>query len=173
MKRLISLKLVLILLLSSVSPFISISPAQAQNSNQSTCENGECVDGMIDRLQDLGAIYQRECLPSEDMRRDLEEYYKQNGLSEKCWKLITEINHLENQLQRHQTRLEERLGCQGGNCNFSFQDQSLGGQLSALTKVEQNLSCTEPKKKGDQSKMSSGDELCSGLLSARHRWVCR
>src|SRR5690606_11386781 len=106
----------------------------------------ECIEGILDRLEDLSSLYQKQCLPSEGLKRDLASYHEENGLTEKCWKLITEINHLESELTKHQARLEERLGCQGGNCNLPNQQESLNSQLTALTKVEQQLSCTIPKK---------------------------
>lgn len=162
MKKLISLKLALILLLSSLSSLAPVSTALAQK--QSTCENGECIEGILDRLEDLGAIYQRECLPSEGLKRDLASYHEENGLTEKCWKLITEINYLENELTKHQNRLEERLGCQGGNCNLPNQGDSLNSQLTALTKVEQQMSCTIPKKQ--QIKRQCPSDMNCVLLSS-------
>lgn len=145
MKQLIALKLSLLLLLSSLSSLGPVSLAYA--GNQSTCENGECIEKIVDRLEDLGSLYQKQCLPKEGVKHSsLEAYHEENGLSEECWKLITEINHLETELQKHQTRLEERLGCQTGDCKLPNQEDSLNSQITALTKVEQNLSCTEPKK---------------------------
>lgn len=143
MKQLISLKLALVLLLSSLS---SLGPVSVAFAKTSTCENGECIERMIDKLEDLGTVYSRECLPSQGSKTSLKSYHEENGLTEQCWKLITEINHLESELQKHQGKLEERLGCQGGDCKLANPEDSLNSQLTELTKVEQNLSCTIPKK---------------------------
>ena len=143
MRQIISLKLALVLLLSSLS---SLGPVSIAYAVTSTCENGECIDKLIDTLEDLGTVYSRECLPSQGSKTSLKSYHEENGLTERCWKLITEINHLESELQRHQGKLEERLGCQGGDCKLANQDDNLNSQLTELTKVEQNLSCTIPKK---------------------------
>lgn len=152
MKKLISFKLALVLLLSSLSSLGPISIAAAATSS---CENGECIEKLIDKLEDLGSVYSRECLPSQGSKTPLKTYHEENGLTEQCWKLVTEINHLESQLQSHQTKLEERLGCQGGDCKLANPGESLNAQISELTKVEQNLSCTIPKKQAIKAQCPS------------------
>lgn len=143
MKKLISLKLALVFFLSAVSSLGPITTAYAQASS---CENGECIDNLIDKLEDLGAVYSKQCLPSQGSKANLEKYHLENGITENCWKIITEINHLEAELQKHQTALEQRLGCETGDCKLPNASSSINTQLTALTKVEQNLACTEPKK---------------------------
>ena len=143
MKKLVSLKLALVFFLSAVSSLGQVSVAYAQSS---TCENGECVERLIDKLEDLGAVYSKQCLPSQGAKANLDKYHLENGITEECWKIITEINHLESELQKHQNALEQRLGCESGDCKLPNAGQSLNSQLTALTKVEENLSCTEPKK---------------------------
>jgi hypothetical protein len=152
MKKLISLKLALVLLLSSLT---SLGPISIATAATSSCENGECIDKLIDKLEDLGTVYSQECLPSQGSKTSLKSYHEENGLTEQCWKLITEINHLEAQLQKHQTKLEERLGCQGGDCKLANSEESLNSQISELTKVEQNLSCTIPKKQAIKAQCPS------------------
>ncbi len=143
MKQLISLKLALVLLLSSLS---SLGPVSVAYAATSSCENGECIERLIDKLEDLSTVYSLECLPPKSSKINLKTYHEDNGLTESCWKLVTEINHLESELQKHQGRLEERLGCQGGDCKLANPGESLSSQISELTKVEENLSCTAPKK---------------------------
>lgn len=161
MKRLLALKLAVILFLSSVGAMGPVSTAEASDS----CQNGECVDKLIDKLESLGSLYKKQCLPSEGMKTDLKTYHEENGLSEACWKLITEINHLEKSLQKQQTLLEQKLGCESGECKISSGEQTLNSQLTALTKVEQNLSCTEPKKKAIKNKCPQ-DMGCALVSSA-------
>jgi hypothetical protein len=145
MKKLIACKLAFVFLLGSLTSLGPISVSWAQS--QSSCENGECIEKLIDRLENLGEVFKKQCLPSEGLKsNDLKSHFEENGLSEQCWKLITEINHLEAELQKHETRLNEKLGCETGECKQPHSDDSLNSQLTTLTRVEQNLSCTEPKK---------------------------
>lgn len=143
MKKLISLKLAFVFFLTALS---SLGPVSIAYANSSSCENGECIEKMIDKLEDLGAVYSKQCLPSQGSKANLEKYHLENGITEECWKIITEINHLESELQKHQTVLEQKLGCESGDCKLPNAESSINSQLTALTKVEQNLSCTEPKK---------------------------
>lgn len=133
MKTLVGLKLALILLLSSLSSWGPISVSWAKTS---TCENGECIEKLIDRLEDVGALYKKSCLPTK----------VDNGLTEECWKYITEINHLEKELAKQQTLLEQRLGCETGDCKHPGQELSLNFQAKKLAASEESLSCSEPKK---------------------------
>lgn len=162
MKQLLAFKLALIIFLSSVSLLGPVSVALAADN----CQNGECIDKLIDKLEDLGTLYKKQCLPSEGMKSpDLKTYYEEHGLSESCWKLITEINHLETKLQKHQTLLEQRLGCESGECKIANEPTTLNAQLTALNKVEQNLSCTEPKKKAIKNQCPQ-DMNCALISSA-------
>lgn len=157
MKRSFSLFLAMIFLTSGL-----ILPAYAAKS--SSCENGECVPRLIDRLEDLGKIYKRECLPKNIRNNQVEGHMKKYGLSEQCWKYLTEVNHLEKEILKHQNRLEARLGCEGKNCKLSSPGESLNAQLSQISKVEKKLSCTEPKKR--QIRQSCGSDMNCVLISS-------
>ena len=158
MKKILALKLAFVFILGSLTSLGPISISWAQS--QSTCENGECIEKLIDRLENLGDLFKKQCLPSEGLKStDLKSHFEENGLSEQCWKLITEINHLEAELQKHETRLNEKLGCETGECKQPHSDESLNSQLTTLTKVEQNLSCTEPKKQAIKNQCPS-DMAC-------------
>lgn len=157
MKRFISFHLALILFITSLSGFAQTKKTEVRTS---TCENGECIPGLIDKLEDLGKVYTETCLPSEGRRpADLQSYYQENGLTEECWKYITEINHLEAELQKHQSRLESRLGCESGECKLPNQNESLNKQIQELSKSQAALSCTEPKKKAIKNQCGS-DMTC-------------
>lgn len=163
MYKLIALKLVFILFTSTLSGIFSTKDAHAKG--QSTCENGECIEGLVNKLEQLTSLFQKECLPSGGVKSSgIEKYYEENGLSESCWKIITEINHLEDQLQKYQTQLQTKLGCESGDCKLPRQEESLNSQLTAITKVEQALSCTEPKKK--EIKNQCGSDLNCVLMSS-------
>ena len=93
MKKLLTLKLSFLMLLSSLIVPAPMTSAHAMNT--AACENGECVQKLIDHLEELGEIYQKECLPKEGFKTsELKKYYEDKGVSESCWKLITEINYL-------------------------------------------------------------------------------
>jgi hypothetical protein len=165
MKRLISLHLAFILLLSSLMPVGGSGVALASSKKQSTCEDGECIPGLVARLEDLTKLYKNQCLPKDVKSSEYAKYHKENGLTEECWKFITEIGHLEKQLEAHKTRLEARLGCESGDCKLPDSGNSLNAQLNQLTKVEQKLSCTEPKKQ-EIRKNCAGDMGCVLISSA-------
>lgn len=152
MKKIIGFKLAFILLVSSLSSLGNVSVAYAQASS---CEDGSCVAELIDKLEDLGTVYTRQCLPSEGSKTNLKSYHEENGLTEECWKLITEITHLEAQLLKHQNELEHRVGCQNGDCKLEDQEEDLTSQIKALSKVEkieENLTCSIPKKEEIKNK---------------------
>jgi hypothetical protein len=160
MKKFISLQLIFILILSSLNhTWASTPPAD--------CENGECVEELITKLERINSLYKSQCLPKKDMSpSEIKSYHEKNGVTENCWKLITDINRLEKQLSTLQTQLETRLGCEGGACQDpNASSQSLNAQLSQLQSIEQNLSCNETKKA--QVKASCGQDLkCSLYASA-------
>lgn len=165
MKKLLAFKLAFLLLFSSLASLGPVSVAFAQ-ANQSTCENGECIEKLIDRLENLNSAYIKQCLPSEGIQpSDLESYYAENGLTEECWKMITEINELESQLQKHQARLEEKLGCQNGDCKQPNNENSISSQIAQLTKVEENLACTIPKQEAIKAQCPA-DTACLVVSTA-------
>lgn len=166
MKKLIAFKLAFVFFLSSLSSLAPVSTVSAAASGDK-CENGQCIDKLVDKLEDLGALYKRQCLPKGELKGSaLKKYHEENGLTEECWKLITEINHLESELLKHQSLLEERLGCNSGDCKLNNSHDSLNAQLSELNKVEQQLSCTEPKKQAikKQCPQDMGCVLVSSAL---------
>lgn len=154
MRKIISLLLVFSFLIPSF-------PALASKKKTSHCENGECIPGLVDRLEDLNTLYGKQCLPKGIKESDIEKYHLENGLSEECWKIVTEVKHLEEQLLAHQNRLESRLGCEGGKCSAG--NETINAQLADLNKVQSELACTEPKKK--QVRASCGSDMTCVLMS--------
>lgn len=152
MKNIISIKLVFVLLISSLSSWAPMVEAAAKKAS---CENGECIPKLIDRLEDVGALYKKQCLPKGIKNDQIEKYHLDNGITEECWKFITEINHLETELLAHQNKLESRLGCESGDCKMSPTGDSLNAQINQFSKVEDSLSCTEPKKQAIRNQCPS------------------
>lgn len=139
MKKTLNFFLALILLSSSLSPI------KAFAATEETCDNGECVPGYIDRLEDLNSLFMSKCLPKGMALNKIESHIKHNGVTEICWKYITEINYLEGLIQEQQSKLELKLGCEGSDCKMPSSTESINGQLQTLKKVEVHL-CTETKK---------------------------
>jgi hypothetical protein len=160
MRLLFSLFLIYILLLGD----FSFAFAQAKNALTSSCENGECVPKLVEKLEDLTKAYRRQCLPPSIKESDITRYHEEHGLTEECWKFITEVNHLETDLQKHQARLEARIGCEGNDCK-SPQSGDLTKQINELARVESSLSCTE-QKKSEIKKNCAGDLACILAASA-------
>ncbi len=153
MKKFIAFKLSILFILSSLASLGPVTLALAE-ALQPSCENGECVEKIIDRLEALGELYQKQCLPSEGPKADLKNHFEANGITEDCWKLITEIKHLEGELQKHQTDLETQLGCESASCKLS----------DSLNSRPTELSCTEPKKQ--EIKKKCNDDLSCVLTAS-------
>ena len=162
MKNIISIKLALVFLITSLSSWAPMVEAAAKKPS---CENGECIPKLIDKLEDVGALYKKQCLPKGIKHENIEKHHMENGISEECWKFITEINHLEAELLAHQNRLESRLGCESGNCKLNPVGDSLNHQIYELAKVENTNSCTEPKKQAIRNQCPS-DMTCVMVSSA-------
>ncbi len=152
MKKIIALHLSLILLFTSIQGAFAATPP-------SNCENGECAQEMIRKLESLNSLFQSTCLPKKGMTdTEIKSHFEKYGVTEACWKMITEIKHLEDQLQGVKSQLEARLGCEGGLCKDPNSGQeSLNSQLLEMQKVEKKLSCTEEKKSAVKS--SCGNDL--------------
>lgn len=162
MKSLINLHIIFVFVISALS---SWAPIVLASTNSSTCENGECIPKLVDRLEDLNKLYKAQCLPKNIKHVDIPKYHESNPLTEDCWKFITEISHLEEELLKHQNRLEARLGCEGSGCRLPNPTESLNAQLADLEKVEEELSCT-PEKKEAVKKQTPRDMACLTLASA-------
>lgn len=160
MRNIISIKLALIMLITSLS---SWAPMVEAATKKTSCENGECIPKLIDKLEDVGALYKKQCLPKGIKHENIEKHHMDNGISEQCWKYITEIKHLEDELLAHQNKLESRLGCENGECKAP--GDSLNSQLGQLSKVQNNLSCNETKKAQIRNQCPS-DMNCVMISSA-------
>lgn len=161
MRKLISFKLILILLCTSLSSLIPVVQAATKGS---TCENGECVEKLIDKLENLGKLYRAQCLPKNIKQSNISKYQEKNGITEECWKILTEIKHHEEELAKHKDRLETRLGCESGECKMPKASMSLNSQLNDLSKVGEQFSCNEAKKK--QIKNSCTSDLSCIMISS-------
>ena len=139
MKRILSLKLAFILLLASLSPLSVLA-------QESSCENGECIEGIVHKIQDLSAVYKQQCMPkNESSEKELKEFYESHGIKESCVRIMREINALDAEVQKHQIRLESHLGCENGECKIpGSPSDDLSSQVSKITK---DLTCSEEKKK--------------------------
>lgn len=160
MKEKLSLFIAFILLLTSLSPLGAV----AQSSG---CENGECVAELVHKLEDLGTLYRTQCLPKKDLdEKEILQYHQKNGITEQCWKYMTEISHLESKLQQLQSKLESRLGCENGACKGPDSPaDDINSQLNELGKVEKTISCNETKKQ--EIKNNCGSDLkCAMMASA-------
>lgn len=116
-------------------------------ADSSNCKHGECVSSLINNLEDLGNLYKDQCLPKKSMSdSELTSYHEKQGISEECWKLMTEINHLEDELRKQNANLEaESLTCDDTSSDVE------------LNKLEKELSCNEQKK--SEIKSQCGEEL--------------
>lgn len=141
MKQLFSLLLISSLLLPSF-------PVQAAASKSS-------AEKIIAELEDLGSVYEKKCLPKDKSEAAIKKHHEKNGLSEDCWKMITRINHLEDQLQKKKAELEQKSSCENGNCKP--QNGNVTSQISDLSKVNKAPMCTAERKQ--EIKNTCSDEM--------------
>lgn len=141
MKKLLSLLIISSLLLPSY-------PVLAETAKSSP-------EKIIAELEDLGSVYEKKCLPKDKSEASIKKHHEKNGLSEECWKMITRINHLEDQLQKVKAELEQKSSCENGNCKQK--DGTLTSQISDLSKVNQAPMCTAERKQ--EIKNTCNDEL--------------
>lgn len=150
-------------LLSSLILFFLFSSSLM--ASQEECKNGECVENILTTLENLGKVYEETCLPSEAVS-DLEKYYLENGLTEECWKYLSEINHLEKELSDHRSRLKVNLSCGSGTCKMAgLPEENIPGQLTKLAIKETELTCSSNQKKEIKDNCKS-DMTCVLAASA-------
>lgn len=159
MNKFIGLYLSLLLLVSAIAPF-----ASAARGTSSSCENGECLEEVVDRLEDLGALYQEQCLPKNIQEKDIESFITKNGLTEECWKILSEINELDDELQK-QNQEQEVATCSGGHCQSIAPSKGINPQINQLSQVQEKLSCTQ-EAKDKISSTCSKDMKCVLISSA-------
>lgn len=125
------------------------------------CENGECVGTIVEKLEDLNTFYQKECIPENAKLLDLQKFHEENGLSEKCWKIMTEIVHLENLLLKHKSRIEQVTCQESANCKLQTNQSNLKDD-----EFQNNIKsqCTETEKKLIKSQCPQ--ELSCTILSS-------
>lgn len=114
------------------------------------------VPSLINKLQSLSELYQKECFPNGIAPSNPAAYYETHGLTEQCWKYITEINHLDNELLKKQSQIEGRLDCSQGQCQTLA---NIPSALNGLQDINQELSCNPAKKKQVENECA-GDLTC-------------
>lgn len=72
-------------------------------------------ENLIVKLDVLTKNFEKNCL--SDKVKDVELHFKQYGLSENCWQMLTEINHKETELSKLHPELNDTVSCT--NCNKS------------------------------------------------------
>lgn len=113
------------------------------------------VATIVKELEDTGALYEKECLPENKSEAAIKEHHKKHGLSEKCWKFITRINHLDNELQKIKLDEETKVNCENGRCQSN--ESSLVTQVTELQRINRAPVCTTQKKQEIKNKCN--DEL--------------
>ncbi|WP_408098349.1 hypothetical protein ACJVC5_05405 [Peredibacter sp. HCB2-198] len=149
MKKLLALKLVFLLLCTTLAP---LGQTFAKTGN---CENGECIEKLIDRLEELEKLYKAQCLPKNIKHADIPKYQIKNGITEECFQILNEVKQKEDDLSKHKDRLEGRLGCESGDCKMPNTSVSINSQLNDLSKVSASQACNETKKQEIKNSCSS------------------
>ena len=72
------------------------------------------TDNLVVKLSNLSKSFEKTCVPAKVT--NVEAHFIANGMSESCWKMITEINHLEKELAGLHPQLANTVNCATGNC---------------------------------------------------------
>lgn len=72
------------------------------------------TDRIIVSLTNLTHNFDKGCVPK--LKTSYTSYLKTHGMSEACWKLITEINYQEARLSALHPQLANKVNCATGNC---------------------------------------------------------
>ncbi len=147
-------------LLLNICLFFLLQPSFASN-----CENGECVENLIEELNDLHAFFNKNCSPKSAETSDINVYFEKNGLSENCWKILTRISYQEKKLSEIQSQLETKLGCNSPNCEMTNENFSLYNQIYEMEKAKKEMECSS-EKKVNVSKNCTSDLKCSLISGA-------
>lgn len=152
----------LLFILISIFSIISFFSSRPLLATEKSCQNGHCTEKLIDRLEDFTILYQDKCDQSKKASQIKNELA--DTLTEECWKLLTEINHLEKKLQDQKTILEQKLECNNGSCKEDKGQSPLISQTFTQSH-EENLSCSE-KQKQTIKKECPNDVSCAFVASA-------
>lgn len=141
MKKFLSLTLAFILLLQTV-------PVMADE---------ETSIELVQKLSVLNEMFSLKCLPKGVKKENLNSYYEKNGLTEECWRIMSEVNEGEIKLQQLRMQEEQTIKCESG-CSSVEKLLSHAG-LVDIEKIRGQLSCTEEKKQ-ENLKNCASDSLC-------------
>lgn len=94
--RLLSIMLAFIFFMNTL-PYVE---ASSKNKSQ---------EDVLLKLENLSNSFEKHCISSKV--KNVEAHLKSYGLSESCWKLLTEINHLERQLTSLHPELVSKISC--------------------------------------------------------------
>ncbi|HLT23165.1 MAG TPA: hypothetical protein VKZ84_06970 [Bacteriovoracaceae bacterium] len=109
------------------------------------------TDDILIKLQNLTQNFESNCISSKV--HNIEGHLLAYGMSESCWLLITEINHLESKLAGLHPELKNTINCSNGNC---VKDNPI---VNLPTLPLDSLSCT-PAEKERVSNNCAGDLSC-------------
>lgn len=157
-QKFVGITLLLFILFSSLPHF------QAEAKTKS-CETEECIQSLVNQLENLNSTYKSQCLAEGIKDSEIEDYYKNNGLSEECWKIIIEVVELEKKLKAHEATLENKLECMGENCSVD-NPSGLNSEIINLSSNAPLLQCNDEYKKKINSSCVS-DRECALVASAQ------
>lgn len=120
------------------------------------------------KLENLSNSFEKHCVSSKI--KNVEAHLKSHGLSESCWKLLTEINHLEKQLPSLHPELVNKISCPNCSSNLGLPEIALP-QLP----LSQELTCSAEDRKRNLSQCPNdlSCALYSSLttLPGTNKWI--
>lgn len=142
------MKLILIILL-----LILALPTLAKEEK---CKDGNCIPRLIRKVRIVGEIYKAECLPKKIKVSEIENYHKEHPLTEQCWRYISEINFLDDEITKQQALIDAKSACENGDCKNPVVKPFFANIEDLLKAVPENK-CSEKRKAKIWNKC--GDDL--------------
>ncbi len=130
------------------------------------CTEGECVANLVEELEELNSVFNKECMAQKDSDQSVDDYFEQNGISEKCYVMLSEISVKQQKLQSIATQLEVAVGeNEVRSCQVPDSGNLLNSQIQDINAVNSQASCSEERKK-EVKKSCSSDLNCFMFASA-------
>jgi hypothetical protein len=125
--------------------FILILTAFNAFASEKDCKDGKCLPRLLRKVRIISEIYRAECIPKNMKVSDIENYHKEHPLTEQCWRYISEINYLDDEITKQQALLDAQSSCENGDCKNPVVKPFFANIEDLLKAVPANT-CTEKKK---------------------------
>lgn len=132
----------------------------------SSCTEGECVEGIVQELEDLSSAFDQECMSSKESDQNIDDYFEENGISEKCYVMLNELSIKQDELRQIATELEISVEQNDvRSCQPNSSANELNSQIQNINAVNIEASCSDDRK-AEVKKTCTSDLNCFMFASA-------